>query len=51
MTKQNIGVVGVGVMGRSLALNFESKGFSVSLYDVSEERINQIISLEKKKNV
>ncbi|AIC94257.1 MULTISPECIES: NADP-dependent phosphogluconate dehydrogenase [Shouchella] len=51
MTKQNIGVIGVGVMGRSLALNFESKGYRVSLYDVSEERINQIISLEKKKNL
>ncbi len=51
MTKQNIGVVGVGVMGRSLALNFESKGFSVSLYDVSKERINQIISLEKKERL
>ncbi|WP_059105888.1 NADP-dependent phosphogluconate dehydrogenase [Shouchella shacheensis] len=47
MTKQHIGVVGVGVMGRSLALNFEDKGYSVSLYDVSEERINQILDLEK----
>ncbi|MED4129890.1 MULTISPECIES: NADP-dependent phosphogluconate dehydrogenase [Shouchella] len=51
MTKQNIGVIGVGVMGRSLALNFESKGYRVSLYDVSEERVNQIIALEKKKNL
>ncbi|WML45868.1 NADP-dependent phosphogluconate dehydrogenase [Neobacillus sp. PS3-40] len=43
MEKQQIGIVGVGVMGRSLALNFESKGFSVSLYDLSVEKINEII--------
>ncbi|MCQ6278942.1 NADP-dependent phosphogluconate dehydrogenase [Bacillus sp. EB600] len=43
MEKQNIGVVGVGVMGRSLALNFESKGFTVSMYDLSAEKVNQII--------
>lgn len=51
MTKQNIGIIGVGVMGRSLALNFESKGYSVSLYDVSEERVKQIIALEENKNL
>lgn len=43
MEKQNVGVVGVGVMGRSLALNFESKGFSVSIYDLSAEKVNEII--------
>lgn len=43
MEKQNIGVVGVGVMGRSLALNFESKGFTVSMYDLSAEKVNEII--------
>ncbi len=51
MAKQNIGVVGVGVMGRSLALNLESKGFSVSLYDVSEERINEILDHNKDKRL
>ncbi|MDP4154992.1 MAG: NADP-dependent phosphogluconate dehydrogenase [Bacillota bacterium] len=43
MEKQNIGVVGVGVMGRSLALNFESKGFSVSMYDLSAEKVKEVI--------
>jgi 6-phosphogluconate dehydrogenase len=43
MKKQQIGVVGVGVMGRSLALNFESKGFPVSLYDLSAEKVNEIL--------
>jgi 6-phosphogluconate dehydrogenase len=43
LEKQNIGVVGVGVMGRSLALNFESKGFSVSVYDLSAEKVKEVI--------
>ncbi|WP_286229531.1 NADP-dependent phosphogluconate dehydrogenase [Neobacillus mesonae] len=51
MSKQQIGVVGVGVMGKSLALNFESKGFSVSIYDLSEERINEILMQHKGKNI
>ncbi len=33
--KCNMGLVGVGVMGKNLALNFESKGFSVVTYDLS----------------
>ncbi|MCM3568162.1 NADP-dependent phosphogluconate dehydrogenase [Neobacillus mesonae] len=51
MGKQQIGVVGVGVMGRSLALNFESKGFSVSIYDLSEEKVNEILEHNKGKNI
>lgn len=51
MTKQQIGVVGVGVMGRSLALNFESKGFSVSVYDLSAEKVNEILETHKGKNI
>ncbi|ADU31910.1 NADP-dependent phosphogluconate dehydrogenase [Evansella cellulosilytica] len=51
MTKQQIGVVGVGVMGKSLALNFESKGYSVALYDISAERVKEIADEHKDKNV
>jgi 6-phosphogluconate dehydrogenase len=51
LEKQRIGVVGVGVMGRSLALNFESKGFSVSLYDLSSEKVNEIIENNKGKKL
>jgi 6-phosphogluconate dehydrogenase len=51
LEKQQIGVVGVGVMGRSLALNFESKGFSVSLYDLSSEKVNEIIENNKGKKL
>ena len=31
----NIGILGLGVMGRSLALNFERNGYSVAAYDVN----------------
>jgi 6-phosphogluconate dehydrogenase len=51
LKKQQVGVVGVGVMGRSLALNFESKGFPVSLYDLSKEKVNEIIKNNKGKDL
>jgi 6-phosphogluconate dehydrogenase len=51
MTKQHIGVLGVGVMGKSLALNFESKGYSVSIYDVFPETTKKIIEENPAKNI
>ncbi|MCA1031279.1 NADP-dependent phosphogluconate dehydrogenase [Bacillus timonensis] len=51
MTKQQIGVVGVGVMGKSLALNIESKGYSVSLYDISQERVKEIAEAHSEKQI
>ena len=33
MEKANIGVIGMEVMGKSLALNMESKGYSVAVYN------------------
>lgn len=33
MSKSQLGVYGLGVMGRNLALNFEEKGYKVSLYN------------------
>ena len=38
MTKQHIGVIGLGVMGRNLALNIERNGFSVAGYDLDRTR-------------
>ncbi|MFD1739777.1 NADP-dependent phosphogluconate dehydrogenase [Bacillus salitolerans] len=51
MSKQQIGVVGVGVMGKSLALNFESKGYSVAIYDISEHTIKRIVEEHEGKNL
>ncbi|MEK3703640.1 NADP-dependent phosphogluconate dehydrogenase [Paenibacillus sp. FSL R7-0198] len=43
MTKQQIGVIGLAVMGKNLALNIESKGFSVSVYNRSPEKTNDLL--------
>ncbi len=37
MDKKNIGVIGLGVMGRNLAQNIERNGFSVAGFDLNEE--------------
>ncbi|MDG5789704.1 NADP-dependent phosphogluconate dehydrogenase [Evansella sp. AB-P1] len=51
MVQQQIGVLGVGVMGKSLALNFERKGYGVSLYDISKDKVKEIIKLNNNKNI
>ena len=33
MTKQQFGIVGMAVMGKNLALNIESRGYTVALYN------------------
>ncbi len=38
MTKANFGVVGMAVMGRNLALNIESRGYTVAIYNRSKEK-------------
>ncbi|MFP3019462.1 MAG: NADP-dependent phosphogluconate dehydrogenase [Arsenophonus sp.] len=43
MSKQQIGVVGMGVMGYNLALNIESKGYSVSIFNRSKEKTDKVI--------
>ncbi|UUX33417.1 NADP-dependent phosphogluconate dehydrogenase [Fundicoccus culcitae] len=43
MTKQQIGVVGMAVMGRNIALNIESRGYSVSLYNRTDWKTTQVI--------
>ena len=35
---QQIGVVGLAVMGKNLAWNIESRGYSVSVYNRSSEK-------------
>jgi 6-phosphogluconate dehydrogenase len=51
LKKQQIGVVGVGVMGKSLALNFESKGFTVAVYDISQDRVENVLLEHEGKNI
>lgn len=51
MGKQQIGVIGLGVMGKNLALNIEDKGFSVAGYDKFCEKTDNLISEAKDKNI
>ena len=44
MSKQQIGVVGMAVMGRNLALNIESRGYTVSIYNRSREKTDEVIA-------
>lgn len=50
MKKQQIGVVGLAVMGKNLALNMESKGFSVALYNRSAEKTKELLAEAPGKN-
>jgi len=38
MKKQNIGLIGLGVMGQNLILNMEDKGYSVAVYNRTSAR-------------
>lgn len=51
MTKQQIGVIGLAVMGKNLAFNMESKGFSVAVYNRSREKTDQMMEEATDKNV
>ncbi|CCD40846.1 6-phosphogluconate dehydrogenase,decarboxylating [Candidatus Paraburkholderia kirkii UZHbot1] len=44
MSKQAIGVVGLAVMGRNLALNIESCGHAVSVYNRSRAKTDELIA-------
>ncbi|MFI8576740.1 MULTISPECIES: NADP-dependent phosphogluconate dehydrogenase [Rossellomorea] len=48
---QEIGVIGLAVMGKNLAWNIESRGYSVSVYNRSREKTDEMISESKGKNV
>lgn len=43
MAKQQIGVVGMAVMGRNLALNIESRDYTVSIFNRSREKTDEVM--------
>ncbi|WP_046289126.1 decarboxylating NADP(+)-dependent phosphogluconate dehydrogenase [Blochmannia endosymbiont of Polyrhachis (Hedomyrma) turneri] len=43
MIKKRVGIVGMGIMGKSLALNFERHGYSVSIFNRSYNKVESII--------
>ena len=40
----DVGLIGLAVMGENLALNMESRGFSVCVYNRTTERINHFMN-------
>ncbi|ASV69464.1 NADP-dependent phosphogluconate dehydrogenase [Cytobacillus sp. FSL W7-1323] len=48
MSKQQIGVIGLAVMGKNLALNIESRGFSVAVFNRSYEKTEAFLQNEAK---
>ncbi|WP_422660449.1 NADP-dependent phosphogluconate dehydrogenase [Paenibacillus sp. EC2-1] len=51
MEKQQIGVIGLAVMGKNLALNIESKGFTVSVYNRSPQKTEDLLKEAEGKNL
>jgi len=50
MTKQQFGVIGMAVMGKNLAMNIESRGYSVSIYNRSSEKTEEVLAEVKGRN-
>jgi len=52
MAKQDIGLIGLAVMGENLVLNMESKGFSVAVFNRTVAKVDKFIaSRAKGKNI
>jgi 6-phosphogluconate dehydrogenase len=48
MTKRSFGVIGLAVMGENLALNVESRGFPIAVYNRSPEKTQQFMATRAK---
>ncbi|WP_110927511.1 NADP-dependent phosphogluconate dehydrogenase [Bacillus massiliglaciei] len=51
MSKQQIGVIGLAVMGKNLAFNIESRGYSISVYNRSRAKTDEMMKEAEGKNV
>ncbi|MED4404918.1 NADP-dependent phosphogluconate dehydrogenase [Heyndrickxia coagulans] len=51
MEKQQIGVIGLAVMGKNLAWNIESKGYTVSVFNRSRSKTDQMLKESEGKNI
>ena len=49
--KANIGVVGMAVMGKNLALNIESRGYTVGIYNRSANKTEQVMKDHSEKKL
>lgn len=48
---QQIGVVGMGVMGKNLALNIESRGYSVAIYNRTSDSTEEVMAAHPDKKL
>ncbi|SVB35329.1 uncharacterized protein METZ01_LOCUS188183, partial [marine metagenome] len=44
MQKADIGLIGLAVMGENLALNIESKGFSIAVFNRTISKVDNLIN-------
>ncbi|PKG21773.1 NADP-dependent phosphogluconate dehydrogenase [Niallia nealsonii] len=51
MTKQQFGVIGLAVMGKNLAMNIESRGYTVSVFNRSKEKTEEMLQETEGKNL
>ncbi|KHD84263.1 NADP-dependent phosphogluconate dehydrogenase [Heyndrickxia ginsengihumi] len=51
MSKQQIGVIGLAVMGKNLAMNIESRGYTVSVFNRSRQKTDEMLSETAGKNI
>lgn len=51
MSKSQFGVIGLAVMGKNLAMNIESRGYSVSVYNRSSEKTDDMLKETSGKNI
>lgn len=51
MSGQHLGIIGLGVMGKNLALNAESKAFSVAGFDVDAEKCRHVAAQTVGRNI
>jgi 6-phosphogluconate dehydrogenase len=47
MSKAQFGIIGLGTMGRNLALNFESNGYSVAVWNLETEWVDEFLGAHK----
>src|SRR3954462_12132066 len=51
MSEMDVGMLGLGVMGRNLSLNIEEKGFSVAAYDAWPEPVDRFVEASRGKRI
>ena len=44
MKKSDIGLIGLAVMGENLVMNMESKGFTVSVFNRTVEKVDRFVN-------